>query len=206
MARKLRAGVAGAGVFGGYHARKYAESAQADLAAIFDIDIGRAMERAAEYGVRAHDDFAAFLSQVDVLTVATPATTHGTLAKEAVAAGKHVLVEKPIALELSAADAIVKAANEGGTVLQVGHQERYVAGAFGLLDRAAPQALRSRRLNKFSPRAGDVSVVMDLMIHDLDLLAELTGLYEITIVNVDQRREKSDFADFVDVTVKAGDT
>jgi len=204
MAKRLRAGIAGAGVFGGYHANKYAESEAADLTSIFDLDLGRAMDRASEHGAQAFDDFAAFLDSVDVLTIATPATTHAELALQAVAAGRHVLVEKPIAMAVDEADRVIEAADKAGVFIQVGHQERYVASAFGLFDRPVPEKVRSRRMNKYSPRAGDVSVVLDLMIHDLDLLAQLTGESEIDIVSIDSRREKSEHADYVDVKLKIG--
>ncbi|NRA30076.1 MAG: Gfo/Idh/MocA family oxidoreductase [Parvularculaceae bacterium] len=205
MTERLRAGVAGAGVFGGYHANKYAESEAADLTAIFDLDLGRAMDRAASHGAQAFDDYSAFLQEVDVVTIATPATTHAQLAEEAVLAGRHVLVEKPIALNTADADRLIQAARDSDVTLQVGHQERYVASAFGLLDRPVPQSVRSRRMNKYSLRAGDVSVIMDLMIHDLDLLAQLTGQSELEIVDASCRREKSEHADYVDVTVRVGD-
>jgi len=205
MTDKLRAGVAGAGVFGGYHANKYAESEQADLVAIFDLDLDRAQERASGLGATGFNDFADFLSAIDVLTIATPATTHASLAAQAIDAGKHVLVEKPIAMATAEADQLIAAADAKGVFIQVGHQERYVAQAFGLFDRDVPQEVVSRRLNKYSPRAGDVSVVMDLMIHDLDLLAQLTGASEAAIEEVSSRREKSDHADYVDVTLRVGE-
>ncbi|MEM9839615.1 MAG: Gfo/Idh/MocA family oxidoreductase [Pseudomonadota bacterium] len=202
MTDRLKAGVAGAGVFGGYHANKYVEAEGADLVAIYDHDLGRAMEGAAKHeGAQAFDSFADFLAAVDVVTIATPATTHASLAMQAIDAGKHVLVEKPIALDVYDADELILAAAKAGVFIQVGHQERYVAEAFGLFDRDLPQKVQSRRLNKYSPRAGDVSVVFDLMIHDLDLLAQLTSSSVATIVSVDWRKEKSEFADYVDVTV-----
>jgi predicted dehydrogenase len=200
----MRAGVAGAGVFGGYHANKYAESARAELVAIYDHDLSKAKDRAAEHGARGFDDFAGFLSAIDILTIATPATSHAGLARQAIAAGKHVLVEKPIAMRTDEADALIDAAEEAGVVLQVGHQERYVADAFGLLDRGVPRSVRSRRLNRYSPRAGDVSVVLDLMIHDLDLLAQLTGRADAQILSAEARSEKSDHADFADVRLILG--
>ncbi len=170
----LRAGVAGAGVFGGYHAQKYAESNKADLVAIFDIDAARAQAGAEKQNGQAYSDYEQFLEAVDVVTIATPASTHGDLARQALLAGKHVLVEKPIALDLATADELIKLAVEKKLTLQVGHQERYVFDAFGLLARPmAPKRMESRRLNKFSGRCMDVSVVYDLMIHDLDLIAQL---------------------------------
>lgn len=200
----LRAGVAGAGVFGGYHANKYAETEGAELTAIYDHDVQRANDRAEKFGAKGFDDFGAFLEEVDVVTIATPATTHAPLAAQAIAAGKHVLVEKPIAMTVEEADALIAAAEEKGVFIQVGHQERYVAAAFGLFDREVPQKVTSRRMNRYSPRAGDVSVVLDLMIHDLDLLAQLTGRSDAEILNVETRKEKSAYADYVDVTLDVG--
>ena len=171
---ELRAGVAGAGVFGGYHANKYAEADGAALVAVFDTDAGRAEAAAAKHGAMGLTDYDAFLSMVDCVTIAAPATTHGDLAQRALDAGVHVLVEKPIAMTLADADRLIETARAKGLTLQVGHQERYVAHALGLLTRGRPRRVESRRLNTFSGRAMDVSVVFDLMIHDLDLLTHLT--------------------------------
>ena len=192
----IRAGVAGAGVFGGYHAAKYAEAAGADLVAVFDADAARADALAARHGARGFADYDAFLGAVDCVTVASPATTHGRLAEAALAAGRHVLVEKPIAMSLPEADRVVAAARAGGLTLQVGHQERYVVDALGLLSRGRPRRVESRRLNRFSGRAMDVSVVFDLMIHDLDLLARLTS-GEPEILRVDARAAHGQAADRV---------
>ncbi|MEM7740919.1 MAG: Gfo/Idh/MocA family oxidoreductase [Pseudomonadota bacterium] len=200
----LRAGVAGAGVFGGYHTNKYKDADDATVTAIFDVDRARADERAAEHGAVGYDNVDAFLEAIDVVTIATPASTHAALAAKAIAAGKHVLVEKPIAMALGDADALIAAAEAKGVVIQVGHQERYVAEAFGLFDRETPSTVRSRRLNKFSGRAMDVSVVFDLMIHDLDLLAHLTGRSDAEIIRCEGRTEKGDHADFVDVELSLG--
>lgn len=199
MADLLRAGVAGAGVFGGYHANKYTEVDGAALVGVFDLDEARAADGAAAHEAVGYSDFDAFLAAVDVLTIATPASTHGALAEAALLAGKHVLVEKPIALDVAVADRLVALAAEKGLTLQVGHQERYVAGAMGLLDRPAPATLRSRRLNSFSGRAMDVSVVFDLMIHDLDLLGQFSPLDEATVVKTEARFVHGEKADYVKV-------
>ncbi len=170
----LRAGVAGAGVFGGYHAQKYTESVQADLRGIYDLDGERAKAGAEKQNCKNFTDYDDFLDAIDVLTIATPASTHGELARRALQAGKHVLVEKPIALDLETADELIALAADNKLTLQVGHQERYVFEAFGLLDRPfKPKRIESRRLNRFSGRCMDVSVVYDLMIHDLDLIVQL---------------------------------
>ncbi len=170
----IRAGVAGAGVFGGYHANKYKEAEAADLVAIFDVDPERARMASEMHGCAGITDYDQFLNEVDVLTIAAPATFHFDLAKKALENGRHVLVEKPIALAVNDASTLIDIASEKDLVLQIGHQERYVFEAFGLLDRPAPKEVHSRRLNKFSGRAMDVSVVFDLMIHDLDLLNQVT--------------------------------
>ncbi|MGV6819258.1 MAG: Gfo/Idh/MocA family protein [Parvularcula sp.] len=201
MEKKLRAGVAGAGVFGGYHANKYLEVTGADLAAIFDVDQARATEAAETRQVAAFTDYDTFLDEIDILTIATPASTHGDLAMRALEAGKHVLVEKPIAMSVDVANQLIDAAKERNLVLQVGHQERYVADAFGLLTREAPRHVRSRRLNRFSGRAMDVSVVFDLMIHDLDLLAQYADLGTARIDRIEAHREHGEKADHVEVSL-----
>ena len=200
----IRAGVAGAGVFGGYHAQKYAEAEDAALAAVFDPDAGRAEALAERHGARAFTEYGDFLHAVDVVTVATPAPFHAELAARAMERGRHVLVEKPLAMTLEGADLLVAMADQAGLVLQTGHQERYVARALGLLDRGAPRGVRSRRLNRFSGRAMDVSVVMDLMIHDLDLLATLAGTEQGEVVSCRAVAERGEHADRVDVVLSVG--
>ncbi len=170
----LRAGVAGAGVFGAYHARKYAGLEGVDLTAIIDPDEARARELANELATDYFDNLGAALGRIDVLTVAAPAVYHYELTREALDAGKHVLVEKPIALDTTHADELIGLADEKGLILQVGHQERFVFDAFGLLQRGvAPSKVSAMRAGPFSGRAMDTSVVMDLMIHDLDLIHQV---------------------------------
>ena len=199
--RDITCGVAGAGVFGGYHAAKVAGADGARLARVFDADAGRARARADEHGAEAHTDLPTFLDGLDAVVVATPASTHAEIARAALSAGCHVLVEKPIALTLGDADALIALAEANGLVLQVGHQERYVAEALGLLGRPGVRRVRSRRLTRPSGRAGDVSVVMDLMIHDLDLLAALAGTDEAEVTACAARGRP---ADAVTATVRVG--
>ena len=170
----LKAGVAGAGVFGGYHAGKYVAADGVDLVGILDPDTARVVAAADKFGCKAYEDAIVFFADIDVCTIAAPASFHYQLAKQALQAETHVLVEKPVAMALAEADELIALAREQGLVLQVGHQERYVFDAFGLLSgRPAPREIHSRRLNKFSGRAMDVSVTYDLMIHDLDLLCQI---------------------------------
>jgi predicted dehydrogenase len=175
VASRLRTGVAGAGVFGGYHARKHVGVARIDLVGVFDLDRERARTLAEATGGRAFDSFQDMLAEVDAVTIAAPAPTHFQMASTALAAGKHVYVEKPLALRLPDADALVASAEEMGLVLQVGHQERFVLAAMGLPrgDRL-PAALEFGRAGPPTGRGEDVAVAFDLMIHDLDL-ARLFG-------------------------------
>lgn len=174
LSQQLVAGVAGAGVFGGHHARKYASIEGVRLGAIYDPDAGRAASLAAGFGAQAHTDYKAFLDAVDIVTIAAPATAHFSLARAALAAGRHALLEKPLATSLAHADQLIALAARKDLVLQVGHQERFVADAFGVLKRPAPpRSVWCRRHNPKTGRGEDVSVVLDLMIHDLDLVRQL---------------------------------
>ena len=196
--------MAGAGVFGGHHAKKLAEADGVRLVRIYDADPVRAASRAEEHGAEGVADLDAFLPGLDAVVVATPATSHAEIATAALKAGCHVLVEKPLALTLGDADALIALAAARGLVLQVGHQEVYVVDGLGLLDREGVRHVRSRRLNKPSGRAGDVSVVMDLMIHDLDLLARLSGSDEAYVTRCEAVGPAGGPADFVAADLRVG--
>jgi len=172
----LKAGVVGAGVFGGYHAKKYVELPGVELVAVFDIDLARARALAEPLGAAAYDDMAAFLAAVDVVTVATPAVHHAGAALAALKAGKPVYSEKPLAVTPQDADAMVAAALKAGVPLACGHQERVVFQAMGLLD-IPEQPLRLEAVR----RNLDVSVVLDLMIHDIDLALALCAADPIAV-------------------------
>jgi predicted dehydrogenase len=170
----LRGGVIGAGVFGAYHARQYAQADGAVLSAVLDTHPDRAASVAMPLGGRAFSDMAAFLEAVDVVTVATPGVFHAEHALAALAAGKPVYVEKPIATRMEAAEAIRFAAESRDLVVACGHQERVVFRAMGLLDLPEqPLRLEALRHGPPSPRSQDVSAVLDLMVHDLDLALTL---------------------------------
>jgi predicted dehydrogenase len=176
MAESLRGGVIGAGVFGGYHARQYATLAGATLTAVFDPHPGRAAEVAVPLGGRAIDELGAFLDAVDVVTVASPGVTHAQYALAALAAGKPVYVEKPIAVTLAEAEKLRELACAKKLVVACGHQERVVFRAMGLLDiPEQPLRLEALRHGPPSERSQDVSAVLDLMVHDLDLALSLSA-------------------------------
>lgn len=176
MVESLRGGVIGAGVFGGYHARQYARQDGVVLAAVFDPHPQRAAEVAMPLGGRAFCDLDAFFEAVDVVTVASPATTHAGHALAALAAGKPVYVEKPIAVNLQEAEKIRAMAAARRLVVACGHQERVVFRAMGLLDAPEqPLLLEALRHGPPSERSQDVSAVLDLMVHDLDLALSLSA-------------------------------
>lgn len=169
-ARKLRAGVVGTGVFGRFHAQKYLAHPETHLVGVYDADPARAAEAATVLGTHAYSRIEELLADADIVSVTTPATTHGAVALSCLRAGKHVYVEKPIAVSLPDADEMIAEAARRGLVLQTGHQERLVLGLTGLQDwPQAPLAIECVRAGPFAGRALDVSVVFDLMIHDIDL-------------------------------------
>ena len=167
----VRIGVAGAGVFGSYHAAKISALEGIELAGIYDTDEARVSALAIKHNVTPFGDYAQFLSNLDAVVIAVPATYHFELGEAALRAGKDVLIEKPLATSTTAARALVEIAEEEGRILQVGHQERYVCESTGLFSRdRAPQRIECVRHVPFTGRCGDVSAVMDLMVHDLDII------------------------------------
>jgi predicted dehydrogenase len=170
---RLRIGIAGAGHFGRYHALKVAASERAVLVGIHDPDTERAKTIGWETG--APDmPLGELLASCDALIVAAPAEAHYDLARLALTSGKHVLVEKPIAATLEQTDELARLASERRLVLQVGHLERFSAAYGALQGRlSAPLYIEATRIAPFKPRGTDVSVILDLMIHDLDLILAL---------------------------------
>jgi predicted dehydrogenase len=176
MSQTLRGGVIGAGVFGAHHARQYARSPGVTLSGVLDIDLERAQAVAQPLGGRGFHDLAAFLDAVDVVTVASPATLHAEHARAALTAGKPVYVEKPIAVSVADGEALRALAEARGLVLACGHQERVVFAAMGLLDiPEQPLRLEALRHGPPSERSLDVSAVLDLMVHDIDLALALSA-------------------------------
>lgn len=157
-------------MFGRNHANKIKANPRATLVGIFDLSPERAEALAADMETDAFTDLSAILAQVDALVVATPAIAHGCVARAAIDAGKHCLVEKPLAATAADADILCQHAVERGVVLQAGHQERYIFKAMGLFEvEERPTFLEATRVGLPSIRGADVSVTMDLMVHDIDL-------------------------------------
>ncbi len=172
-AQRLRVGVVGAGHFGRFHALKAASGPRTRLVGVADLDPARAAAVGKETGAPALDT-EALLAASDAVIVAAPAEAHFALASQALDAGKHVLIEKPIAATLDQADQLAHLAHERGRVLQVGHLLRYSAEHRAISARIArPLYLEATRVAPYKPRGTDVSVILDLMIHDLDLVLAL---------------------------------
>jgi predicted dehydrogenase len=171
----LKAAVIGAGAFGRHHAAKYrvlSESGQdIELFAIADPSAEVRRNAAAQYGVLAVADWRELLGKVDLVSICSPAVTHAEIVRAFLNAGAHVLVEKPIATTIEEANDLVALAAKTGRVLTVGHQERFVFARTGLLDQAeTPLEIQCWRRGPWTGRGDDVSAVLDLMIHDLDLV------------------------------------
>jgi predicted dehydrogenase len=176
MTRTLRAGVVGVGSLGFHHARILREIPGVTMAGVYDAAPARMAQVATELDVRAHASFADLLDAVDAAVVAVPTTNHAEVALAALERGVHLLIEKPIAPSIEEADRIVSLAREKGVLVATGHVERFNAALRACeeyLDE--PRFVESHRLAPFNPRGTDVAVVLDLMIHDIDLVLGLVG-------------------------------
>ena len=179
----LRMGLVGAGHFGRFHALKVAASPRARLVGVCDADMARAEAVGREAGGAPAMTLDALLVAVDAVVIAAPAEAHHGLATRALEAGRHVLVEKPIAATLAQADALATLAAAKGLVLQVGHLLRFSAEHRAISSRITrPLYIEATRIAPYKPRGTDVSVILDLMIHDLDLVLSLV---DSEIVSVD---------------------
>jgi predicted dehydrogenase len=172
--KPFRAGVIGVGHLGQHHARLYASLPGAQLVGVFDQSVERAQVVADRHGARVFRTVDELLSQVDVVSVAVPTSGHYAVAKSCLQAGKHLLVEKPIAVMPGEAQELVELAKQRGCRLQVGHSERFnPVMALMRPHITKPVFIECHRLSSFSERGTDVDVVLDLMIHDLDLVLSL---------------------------------
>jgi predicted dehydrogenase len=166
--------VVGAGHMGRYHAEKFAARSDCELVALADVDSARAEALAAKLGCPAVRDYRSLFGKADAAVVSVPTERHHEVAGACLEAGLHVLVEKPIAADLREAEDLIRVAKEKGRVLQVGHVERHNASFRALAARMQrPLFIDAERLSGFKQRGADVDVVLDLMIHDLDLCLAL---------------------------------
>jgi predicted dehydrogenase len=171
-----RVAVVGAGAFGRNHLRVIHQTEHATLAGVYDTDSVRAQEAAATYGCPIFSSLDELARNADGAVVATPTITHSEIGCRLMESGLHVLVEKPIAPSLPAAQALLDTASRTGRILAVGHLERFNPAVIALGDVITkPLFFEIHRLSEFTPRSLDVDVVLDLMIHDIDIVLALTG-------------------------------
>jgi predicted dehydrogenase len=166
----------GAGGLGFHHVRILRDVAGAELAGFYEQDPARRAQVAGELGARAFETLDALLEAADAVTVVVPTPAHFDVARAALGRGKHLLIEKPITATLAEADELLDLASRAGVVMQTGHVERFnraVRAALPYVD--APRFIESDRLAPFNPRGSDVAVVLDLMIHDIDLVRTFVG-------------------------------
>ncbi len=206
MSSPLPIGVVGVGALGRHHARHLSTLPGVRLVGVHDTHPGRADEVAKDLGTRAYPDLDELLGQVKAITVAVPTRAHAAVGLRALGRGVPVLMEKPLAATLDEADALIAAARRARVQLQVGHIERYnraLRAAEGYLDGA--RYIESQRLAPFQPRGTDVAVVLDLMIHDLDLVLHLTGGAEATEVRASGLSVLSPHLDLANARVEFAD-
>jgi predicted dehydrogenase len=171
---KIKAGVVGVGQMGQYHVGVYSELFNVELVGVADCDRARAITIAEKYNTRAYEDYQALLGAVDVVSIAVPTSLHYTVARDFLRAGVHVLLEKPIAHTLEEARELFRLAEANRVALHIGHVERF-NGAVQELKKIVhePWLIESRRLGPFVPRIKEDGVILDLMIHDLDIILNL---------------------------------
>ena len=169
--KKIRTAAIGVGVQGQRHAQKLAALPASELVAVVDADTDRARAVAAELNTSAVDDYRDLIGNIDAVALSTPTSTHYEIGRELLAAGIHILLEKPIATTVAESRELVRLAEKHSLVLQVGHLERFNPAISALVEHVDnPQFIESSRIAPYKPRALDVSVVLDLMIHDIDLI------------------------------------
>ncbi len=172
--QRLRTAVIGVGYLGNFHAQKYAALADVDLVGVVDSDQKRAAEIASALGTVAIGDHRELLGQVDAVSVVVPTQFHHAVARDFLSSGVHVLIEKPITVTIAEADELIALADKNNVVFQVGHLERFnpvLVAVESILER--PLFIESVRIAPFKPRGTDVNVVLDLMIHDIDIIQHI---------------------------------
>ena len=194
---KVAVGVVGVGYLGKFHAEKYAASDKAALVGVADVDLKRAREVADPLGATAVADFHEMIGRVQAVSIAVPTRLHYPIAREFLNAGVDVLIEKPLALNLNEGRELVDLAQAKGLVLQVGHLERFnpaIRRLEGVIKQ--PKFVECHRLAPFIERGTDVDVVLDLMIHDIDIIASLvrSPVQRVEAVGVPVLTDKPDIA------------
>lgn len=199
---KLKTAVIGVGYLGKFHAEKYANLHNSELVAVVDSNAETAQAIADKYKVKALTDYSSLLGQVDAVSIATPTTLHYEIARDFLQSGSHVLIEKPITVKVNEADDLIELARMNNLLIQVGHLERFNAAMLDL-DKILeqPTFIESHRLAPFNPRATDVNVVLDLMIHDIDIIMDIVKS-DIRSMHVSGTKVLTDSTDIANVRLQ----
>jgi predicted dehydrogenase len=199
---KLKTAVIGVGYLGKFHAEKYANLDNSELVAVVDANADTAQAIADKHGVQALTDYTSLLGKVDAVSIAAPTTLHHRIARDFLEHGSHVLIEKPITVTVDEADDLIELALANELLIQVGHLERFNAAILDL-DKilTTPTFIESNRLAPFNPRATDVNVVLDLMIHDIDIILEIVNS-DIKSMNVAGTRVLTDTTDIANARLE----
>jgi predicted dehydrogenase len=190
--KKLKVGVIGTGYLGKFHAEKYAGMEDAELVGVVDINQNQAVEIAKKHGVHAYFRPEEILGKVDAVSIVVPTPLHYQVSRMFLEHDVDVLIEKPITTTLKEADSLIELAESRGVIVQVGHMERFNPAVIALEDvLKTPMFIESHRLSQFQPRGTDVDVVLDLMIHDIDIIlnmvkSEITNIQAAGIAVITQ--------------------
>lgn len=173
---QIKSAVIGVGYLGKFHAQKYAELPQSELVAVCDSNAEAASSVAGDLKTRAFNSINDLLSEIDAVSIVVPTQLHHEIAKRCLQAGKHVLLEKPMTTTLEEANELISLAKDNNCVLQIGHLERFNPAILALENTLSePLFIESHRVAPFNPRGADVNVILDLMIHDIDIILDIVG-------------------------------
>jgi predicted dehydrogenase len=200
----IRVGVVGVGNMGQHHARVLSMLKDVQLVGISDVNVDRGLDTASKYRVKFFENYQDLLPFVDAVCIAVPTKLHHSVGLDCLRAGVHILIEKPIAASIAEAESLVNAAAESNCILQVGHIERFNPAFLELskvLKTEEILALEAHRMSPYSDRANDVSVVLDLMIHDIDLLLEITAAPVVKLTASGSSGTDSRYLDYVTATI-----
>jgi predicted dehydrogenase len=200
----IRIGVIGVGNMGQHHARVLSLIKDVRLVGIADIDVDKGLELASKYRIRFFENYLELLDFVDAVCIAVPTRLHHSVGMACLQAGVHVLIEKPIAANIAEAESLVNAAAAANCILQVGHIERFNPSfqeLVKILKTEEVLALEAHRLSPHSDRANDVSVVLDLMIHDIDLLLEIVSSPVSKLTASGNSASNAGYLDYVTATL-----
>ena len=200
----IRMGVIGVGNMGRHHTRILSQFKDIELVGISDVNVERGLGLAGQYRTRFFENYLELLPHLDAVCIAVPTKLHHQVGLECLQAGVHVLLEKPIAASITEAESLVNAAADAKRILQVGHIERFNPAFVELIKVARSEeilAIEARRMSPYSQRANDVSVALDLMIHDIDLLLKLTDSPVIKLTASGSSAADSGYLDYITATL-----